>query len=354
MSSILDPFGVKSEVEKKLGAQREEEPPKEEQKEGLQEEIDYKAKYEKFKDFDTDAFEVLKPIILEEEGEEIGSKIANLATKHKEYKTKIGELTEKEKAREAWFRENQILHSREFQENYELPVKKSVDLYNALLGETDKEGKPVREDVWVKYRKAIWNDGKELTAAQIKAINKNFSDGYHQKFGDAPELPSIREIMDSRDELIDAQYNRIQAIQNWEKEVELRTAQQKNQETEREAEIRKAKEIENRQKYDVFKKEIKYDAYSEFFDKEVIDSKAEEMRIEFEDAMSGKNVPKLEEYFEMLHKAKLFDDLLNKSKELNSIVKEVKKGRREIGDGQPKEEERKKEEPGAMIKLFKL
>lgn len=352
MPSVLDPFGVKKDFEKKVkDAPLKEQPnPDTEQKD----ETDYKSKYERFAILDTPEFDELLPVILEEEGEDVSIKIKRVANGYKESKAKLGELTEKEKERETWFRENKITHSREFQENYDKPLKENLNLYNALLGESDKEGKPRREEAWIKFRETIFNKGQDLTPAQIKAINKAFTDQYHQKYGEAPELPSIKEIMDAREEVIFSQASRLDALTNWEKKTELRRAEITNKQTADQEEIKKAKAIENAAKYQNFKKRINYDELQDFFDKDKVDSTAEEMRQEFEDAMSGKKAPQLEEYFEMLHKAKLFDELYPKAKEYKSIVDEIKDGRKPIGEGNPPKQQEEKEESGTLSKFFRL
>lgn len=353
MSKLFDPFGIKDDVEKKL---QENQPPAKQDdppEEGA-DNTDYKLKYERLKALDVAELDDLLPIILEEEGDDISVKIKRVASGYKESKTKLTELEKKEQDREQWFRENQILHSSEFKDNYEKPVVKSLDLYNTLLGEYDAEGKPKRDEAWVKFRKAIFNEGNELTAPQIKAVIKSFSDQYHQKFGEAPDVPSIKQIMDARDDLIDAQINKVSALQNWSKEQELRKAQQKNELDSRSEEIKRAQIAENKEKLKEYKAKIKYDELTTVLEKEQIEAGYERMGQKFEDAMTGKEVPSLDEYFELLHKATLFDDLMEKSKGWKSVSDDVNKGRKPIGQGGPPEERQKQEESGTMMKIFKL
>jgi hypothetical protein len=284
---------------------------------------------DKFKDLDVPEFEELVTLLKNEEGEDLPTKIKTFREKY-EASSKIKELEDADRAREKWFRENKIVESREFKEKFEIPVNKSAEIYSALLGETDAEGNYRHEEIYTKLRKAIWNEGaQDMNAPKIKALLKSFSEQYAGRFGVEPSLPTIKEIIDARDNLILAQSRKINAIEKWEEyqeqeRISLTARQRELQDTDR-----KNKTEDAKVKFKDFTTKLNASDYP-WAKEEDIQTKAKEFEKDFISMVSGQVNKNTEDYLPEGFKARMYDDLLSAYKELRSFVDE------KIGHAPPK------------------
>lgn len=321
---VFDPFGLKDKVAKKMEAQKEpgeETPPK---KEDEQQEPDHKAFYEKYRWLDDAAVEELKPLIEAQEGD---NKVKAFVEKSKTVLTEWEQIQQKETEREQWFRQNKITSSQYFQENYQRPVAKALDLYNGLLGETGEDNKPRNEEMWAKLRETIFNKGNEVTVSQVKKMMSDYEAAYTKRFGQAPQLPTVKEVLDAREELIAKELKKIQAIQKWEEEQQELAESSKSQQLKKVAERR---ETSLREKDEIYKKAtlgFDYKSVSEFFKEDAVKGKLSEVHERVTKIIKGE-APDLEygEYLELYAKARLFDELLPKATEAKKFIDEYKQG----------------------------
>lgn len=284
---------------------------------------------DKFKDLDVPEFEELVTLLKNEEGEDIPSKIKTFKSKY-EASSKIKELEESDRAREKWFRENKILESREFKEKFEVPVAKSAEIYSALLGETDAEGNYRHEEIYTKLRKAIWNEGaQDMNAPKIKALLKSFSEQYAGRFGIEPSLPTIKEIIDARDNLILAQSKKLNAIERWEELQEQDKINSIARQRELQEVDKKNKTEDAKIKFKEFSSKLNAGDYP-WAKEEDIQNKAKEFEKDFIGMVSGQVNKNTEDYLPEGFKSRMYDDLLTAYRELKSFVDE------KIGHAPPK------------------
>ena len=296
--------------------------------------VDFKAKYDRFSNFDTDEFNELVPLIEGVDGADYKVKIKTFVEDHKKTKAEIDKLREQDAERERWFKQNQIQNSQEFNEKYAKPVTAAVDLYNATIGEHDAEGNPKNEQVWVKLREAVFNQGKDMNAAQIKALLQTFSKQYKDRFQEEPDLPTIKQVMEARESIVTAQSRKLQAIQEWDALQEQNKIARINQETLQQQETRKAKVVENAQKVKDFAAS-KFDRtpYEGIVDDAMFSDVTKEVDVMVREMTDGTSNPDLESFLYLTYKAKMFDKLLVSIKEDRSIAADYKKGLGDPGSG---------------------
>lgn len=337
----FNPFDLDDEDLNRLQQQepgKKEEPQKTEQQQQQQQEIDYKAKYESLSFLDSDEGKELLSLLEAEEGPDPKAKVVAFATKAK---TAIGEVTElqkKEAEREAWFRDNQIQNSREYQDRYIAPVQKALDLYNGLLGEETQGGQPVNEEAYKKLRTAIFNKGNDLSVAETKALLRKFSDDYTAKFGKEPVLPTVKEILDAKTDLVAAEAKRLSALQNWEQEKKAREEAAKAKQAEDLKQKREGVLAQRREQHLEAKQGFNYAELSEFFEEAKVREAFDEQHGKVMAIIEGKAGDiEYKDYLSTTVKAALFDQLLAKSKELKSIADDIKKSKKiiDIGSGNP-------------------
>jgi hypothetical protein len=297
--------------------QGDQQPPKQEDQQH-QEDIDYAAKYNRFKDLDVPEFDELITLVQAEEGEDLPAKIKAIKTKY-EQSSQIEELNKAHAEREAWYRKHKITGSQEFQEKFEKPVAKNLDIYSALMSEVDSEGNYKNEERFQKLRQSIWNEGAEITVPKIKAIFKAFSDQYKERFGAEPDLPSIKEVVDARDELLKAQQRKQTALEQWEQLREQETEQEK-------ATVREQQQLrlsnalaETKDKFKGFKESLKHDDYS-FMPKEDFDKIVTSFEQDFVGMAEGKIKKEVADYLPEGLKARAYDKLMEEYKSLKKYV----------------------------------
>lgn len=314
-TSLSDWFNGGAAAEDETAQQEEQIPPKQEQQE---EQIDYAAKYNRFKDLDVPEFDEILTLVQGEEGDDLPTKIKTLKTKY-EQSSQIEELTKAHQERETWYRKHKITGSQEFQEKYEKPVTKSLGIYSALMSETDAEGNYKNEESFQKLRLSIWNEGQEMTPPKIKALLKAFSDGYKERFGQAPELPTIKEIVDARDDLINATKSKQTALEQWEQIRGQETEQEKA--TAREQQDLRLKNVvaDTKEKFKGFKETLKHDDYG-FMQKEEFDKLVTSFEQDFIGMAEGTVKREVSDYLPEGLKARAYDKLAEEYKALKKYV----------------------------------
>lgn len=349
---VFDPFGLRDQPKKKAEPKQEEQ-----QQQQQQEEPDYKAFYEKYNWINSDAAEELKPLIEAQEGED---KVKSFVDKSKQVLTSFEEIQKKEAEREKWFREHSIQHSREFHESYQKPVEKALDLYNGLLGETDDEGKPRNEEMWRKLRETVFNKGNEVTVSQVKKMLSDYSSAYTKRFGQEPNLPTVKEVMDARDMLIDRELKKLNAIDNWEAEQEQRQEQTKRATLEQIAERRKTIIAERDEQLKMVVRDFDYDQYKDYFQPDDIKANFSEIHDRVKRIINGEEKEiQYNEYLELYAKAKLFDKLMPEAAKAKKFMEEYRKGNPgtiKSGDRQEdhKQTERKAGEVSELSSFLKV
>lgn len=301
-------------------------------------------------------FKNLAELIEAQEGENLSEKINKFKATYEERTSKFEEFQQKEQEREEWFRQNKILESQEFKEKFEAPLRKHLDIFTGLLSEVDEDGKVKRDDIYMKLREHIINDGKDISSAQIKALFKSFSTQYKNKFGVEPDLPSIRDVIDSRSSLIEAAAKRNQAVQQWEELRQQDEENRKKQEREYKQTVTQNLVAEVKQKHKEWLKTVELDELEKFADKDTLIDAANEVRSETEQRVTAEDGD-VAEYFPIAFKARLFDKLLEEHNKLKDYVEKRNKGVAASAPGvtpPPGKEDQREQHSESLIEYFKL
>lgn len=326
-----NPFEVKDKKEEPKPPKKEEERKDEENKN------EFEEKYKRFQPFDTEAFKEVEEVVNSFEGETIDDKIKAFRAKYDGFEDELKQVRQKEEEREAWFRQNKITSSSEWNERYQKPLEKAKEFYVTTLGEVDSEGNPKNEKHFVKLREMIFNEGKEIELPKIKAILQKFSAEYRKAFGEDPDLPSIKAIVDARDEVVAKAVARQKSLDMWEEEQKAQASKAKTKAAEEAQTLREQKKIEISEDTITFAESFDYEPLSGFFEKDKIKETVNSIKEEVVQVISGdKEDINYSQYLDLALKAKLFDDLLSKATKLDLYVKEHKGGKledkSEIGD----------------------
>lgn len=348
LGGVFDPFNIKEEAKKSKEEKPEdnikpEDEDKPEDNPSEEEEEDFKLspeelrqKYERIKDFDNEKLEDIKGLIESQEGDSFEEKVENLKKGYELTTKQLQEIKEKEEEREQWFKQNQIQNSTEFKENYQKPVEKDLEYFNTLLSEVDNEGNFKNEDKFAKLREYIFNKGEDITLPKLKAIVNKFSEEYQKAFGEAPDLPSIKEIINARDSLVSSLEKRQIAVNQWE---EIREREEKESEIKTKEERQKQLEVikkDQDEKYKRFILDFDYDSVEDFFPQDEVKGHLSEIKGEIDKLINNERKDfTFTEYLDIAVKAKMFDKLLNESKDLKSFVDEYKKGSAPLKGSKP-------------------
>lgn len=304
----------------------------------------------------TPEFKNLAELIEAQEGENLSEKINKFKTTYEERVSKFEEFQQKEQEREEWFRQNKILESKEFKEKFEAPLRKNLDIFTGLLSEVDEEGNVKRDDIYMKLREHIINDGKDISSAQIKALFKSFSTQYKNKFGVEPDLPSIRDVIDARSALLESATKRNQAVQQWEELRQQEEENRKKQEREYKQTVTQNLVAEGKQKHKEWLKTVELDELEKFADKDTLIDAANEVWVETEKRITSDDGD-VAEYFPIAFKARLFDKLLEEHNKLKDYVEKRNKGvvTSTAGVTPPPGKEDQREQPSeSLLEFFKI
>lgn len=313
---VFDPFGLrKNKVVQ--------DPPK--QDDVKDEQIDKDAFYERFKSYDTESFKSLEELINQQEGED---KIATFVSNAKGAQETLKSLKEKEEEREQYFQKVRITDSRLYQEKFQKPLLKSLDLYNGILGENDSEGKPKNDGMWEALRTTIYNEGKEVSTAEIRKMLSDFNKQYAQKFGEEPDLPTIKEVLDAREDLIRNRSRAAQAIQEWQKEVEDEERESASANIKKTTQQREILTEQRNGEFKSFLGSLNLDQYGGFFDQEAVKDAATEIHNRVLGVVKGESADTMQypEYLDLYVKAKLFDKLMPEAAKMKKFMDEYKSG----------------------------
>ena len=311
---------------------------------------DVSAKYARFKDFDLPEFEEILTLVQGATGEDVASKIKAFTGNYAQA-SKVAELETENAKREDWFRKNQIVHSQEFQEKYALPVAKSLDLYSALMSEVDKDGNYKNENVYEKLRKSIWDDGNEMPTPKIKALLKEFSKQYTDKFGVEPDLPSIKAVIDARDDLINASKKKNNALEQWEQLREVETAQEKAKQLDHQSNVVKNTVAENKSKFATFKQQLQPADFA-FVPQADFEAIVDTFEKSFIGMIDGSIKRQPEDYLPEGLKAQAYDRLLTEYQTLRKYVDDKLGGGPKVKGAPPAQDQGKKEEKAGSLSEF--
>lgn len=342
-------FGVKKEKKnpfyKKEGKEEKKDTKTEDKKEDKKEKVeddDFKAKYEALKRYESEEFSKLISYIEENyEGETLSEKFQNFTEfegRAKEALPKVEEYERKTKEFDERMRAIDIRQTSEWQKNYERPAQIAKDAFIATISDVDAEGKIRHEKQVEKLAHALFNEGKELSGPQARAIIKQYAEQYEKATGEEYEAPSLTQVLKAREELVKAVTDRNEAFANWEK-IQEEESKKKLVKTQKEQEeILQAEKKERQSAISSLKSDFDFSNVSAFFKKEDIEAEIDAVHKLAEEMIAGTTaIRTYDKVVEDAVKARLFDKLLEQAKTDRNFVEEYKDIKNENHERKPGE-----------------
>ena len=240
---------------------------------------------------------------------------------------RLDDLRKQSEEKESIINELDIRQSKEFKTNFEAPYKEALDsLFLEFANLTDD--KKIIAPKATESLNALLTSKDDLTAVDIKAAIIKFQKEYKSESGEDPTVSGISAIMESYRKFHSKREKLREAYTNWKK---VKTEEEKKKIAEDQVKNEARARADKRKRIDLATKAYKeFDIIEEidFLEEKEIKSLFDEEFDFGENVLSGKEIPSYDTIIQKGVKAKLFDRLFEKYKDMSIHLSKIEKGER--------------------------
>lgn len=272
-------------------------------------------------------FKPLKPIaeyIKTKEGGLDDEKVNKYIERNKEKKTKLTEYEKKLKETDMRLKEVSIDHSTEFRDDYIAPLEKEKGNFIALIAPVNNEGQiknPKLIDSLYGRLLATDKDGKPLNSIQVKAVLTKFEEEYKKATGEDYDIPQLSQVVNQIQSVRSKTISAINAKQNWEKVREEKKKELLFQESQQHEEFIKKETAGRLYVTDKVIKDFDYSSIEGVIAEDEFKDSIKENSNFLIKVLKGEDKKEYADLLTDLSKAKHFDSLVTKVKEVQEELR---------------------------------
>jgi len=275
-------------------------------------------------------FEELKPLkpvadyIKTKEGGLDDEKVNKYIERNKEKKKKLTEYEKKLQETDMRLKEISIDNSNEYNEDYILPLNKEKQNLVAIIAPINNEGKiknPKLIDSLYNNLLALDDKGKPLNSIQVKAVLTKFENEYKRATGEDYDLPQLSQVVNQIQTVHGKIVKAVSAKQNWEKTKEEKKKELLYQEAQQKEEYIKKETAGRVYVTDKVIKDFDYSSIEGVIAEDEFKDSIKENSSFLIKVLKGEDKKEYADLLTDLSKAKHFDSLVTKVKEVQEELR---------------------------------